>query len=185
MQLLIAILLVFGSPTKGACMTLDFHIERQSHSLRLPEGVDVDRVALLKAIARIESSGGARGKASKSEPHLRAAVQKVHPTEFSVWGDSLLCSHGAFQILGTTALELGMEMPPERLREPEIATFWAIEYLNRGLKRESKQIASLVSEEGQVKAIGDLYNSGRSTDDKKPLEYMANLWVFYQEFRGA
>jgi len=167
-------------------LTLQNHIDQAAPSLNLPTGFDdVNPSALLMAIAMVESSGGKFMNASRSEPHLRKAVRKVHPEEFSKWGDSLCASHGAFQILGVTALELGMEMPPERLREPEIAVAWAIRYINSKIRqRRHAFIGRMKTTEQKVKAIGDLYNSGRADDENRPVLYMETVWGWYKKLQG-
>jgi hypothetical protein len=176
-------LLMLAGPVFGADMTLHEIIEFHAQSVNLPEGCEaVQPAALLKAIAQVESSGGNFQNASRSEPHLRGAVKRVHPKEYRRWGDTLIASHGAFQILGTTALELGMAMPPERLREPEISVTWAIVYINSKLRRKSHAFVSKLGKEGIVKAIADAYNSGSAADQNKPFCYMSNVWKWYQKF---
>lgn len=165
-------------------MGLNAIINQCAGLIVFPKGVNIDRVALLKALALVESSGGKHRNAIRAEPHLRPAVRRVHKEAYRKWGDKLICSYGPFQMLGTVALELGMEMPPERLENDEVAIYWTIQYLNKKVNhRRHRFIATLSSEEAQVKAIADLYNSGSAADDNRPLGYMDKLWKYYVKYK--
>lgn len=148
-------------------------------------GSPVNRVALIKALMEVETDGGDRAEAARFEPHLVRAVKKAHPGAYRRYGDRLAASYGPMQVLATTALELGMEGPPDRLAQPEIGIFWAIEYLNTRLARPSHEFVKRLTELDQVRAVADLYNSGNAADANKPIDYIEKVQMAYKKWKGA
>lgn len=147
--------------------------------IRLPESITVNPPALLLALADVESSGGARSEAARFEPHLVPAIRRAHPEAYARYGHRLAASYGPFQMLGVTALELGMEGPPERLAQPEVALVWALAFLHSRLQRPSHRFIGGLPSPAQPQAIADAWNSGSAADDSRPLDYIERLSAAY------
>lgn len=139
----------------------------------------VDGVALLRAIAHVESSYGTNaiprhesaytigGYYYRRAKHVRA--------EFRRWGDWAACSYSSWQIMFITATELGYEDSPVELRKDHVAIPYVVKYLN---KRVFDQGGDTVAD------AADAYNSGSFADQNVPEKYVAKVVAAYQNYAG-
>ena len=103
---------------------------------------------------------------NKSDPVLRLAM-----------GALMACSFGPFQIMYTTACELGFEGSPMELHDPKTNLLMAIRYINKRVlaKMDEK------TERDTVIRIADGYNTGSPRDRIRNYDYEYKVWAAYKD----
>lgn len=150
---------------------------------------------LLIALAQKESSGG-RNLGPRFERHiferLSTSGQFLHRSKREL--ETLASSHGAWQLMGYRAIELGFEPVGEIDwiafgRSNELGAIYAAKYLQRFVLEHTlvkdaltRLFKSPGAEGEQVKAVGHAYN-GNPAAIERPMprvqEYANDLWSIY------
>ena len=136
----------------------------------------MDGAALLRALAQVESSGGAqaipRFERAYSIGGYYYRRSKAVRELWAKWGDWAACSYSPWQILFVVATELGYDGSPAHLREPSVAGKYVVRYLNRRIfNRGARSVAQ----------VADGYNSGSFADQMVPEAYIVKLEAAYRE----
>lgn len=158
----------------------------------------LSRERLLAALAMVESSGGRdlrfrfersfyRGGAYfDRDPNMQERMNRweagVQDATRDCAAKLTACSFGPWQILYTTAAELGFDRAPWELADPRTNAYFAVRLINRRIIPRLPEEA-LLGEESAVKGIADGYNSGNPNDRHIPVAYMARVWQYYQDPR--
>lgn len=132
-----------------------------------PEGI-------LKAIAHMESSYGARSLATLHESaycyggrYYVNSAQLQH--ESHLWGCQAHCSYGPWQLLYITAWEHGFRDDPTLLREGAHSLPLVIQVLN-----------ARVVDKSRPESFFDAWNSGTDRDNRIPSEYISKAINIYR-----
>ena len=147
-----------------------------------PGTATLDAGRLLTALACIESGYGANCGPRYEKQYdngglyyERSGTVRKAVTRFGRWA---ACSYGPWQILYTTALELGLpeDTEPASLHHPDLCIPYVIAYLDR----------RAVNRPGIYKArdlagIFDAYNTGRAHDANVPTAYIAKGLKAYED----
>ena len=150
-----------------------------SLSVSLSSPPDMDAAALLRALAQVESSGGAQA-IPRFEPAYSIGGYYYRRAKHvrDLWreyGDWAACSYSPWQILYVVASELGFDGSPIHLRDATVAGKYVVRYLNRRIfARGAKTIAE----------VGDAYNSGSFADQMVPTQYIDKLDKAYRKELG-
>lgn len=142
----------------------ELHLDRSRLS---PEGI-------LKAIAHMESSYGARALATLHEQaycyggrYYVNSAQLQHETH--LWGCQAHCSYGPWQLLYITAWEFGFRDDPTLLREGAHSLPLVIQVLNHR-----------VTDKTRPESFFDTWNSGTDRDNVIPAEYISKAMTIYR-----
>lgn len=131
---------------------------------------------LLRAIAQVESSGGAQNiprfeRAYSVGGHYFRRAQHVRDA-WGQYGDLAACSYGPWQILYIVALELGYNGAPWQLTDPPESGPMVVKLLNRRIFGKGARTLA---------EVGDAYNSGSFADQMVPEEYIEKLEAAYRD----
>jgi len=154
-----------------------------THALRVnPDLADLDAGRLLTALACIESGYGVNcGPRHETQYdsggfyHERSAAVRRAVDRFGSWA---ACSYGPWQILYTTALELGLpeDTEPATLHHPDLSIPHVIAYLDRrAINRPG------IYKARNLAGIFDAYNTGRAHDTNTPHAYIAKGLKAYDD----
>lgn len=167
---------------------MDTVIERHVDDLAIP--TKVKGRLLLGAIAMMESHGGRNWQPNFEPAFWRGGrywgdAQKARADTWGQQGDPVMeaftrravaCSWGPWQILYTTADELGYQGPPWGLTDPDTCLHWAIQLINRRIAPglDNSLEVSII-----VRKLADGYNSGSHKDRNVPHRYIQDVWTLY------
>lgn len=154
-------------------------VEAHARLLRVDPETGIDPVAVLLAIAEIETSGGVRWEASKHEDgycygsnyYRRSALLRERSTR---WGCSAHSSWGIWQIMDPTAAEFGHEGDPVALRDPSVALPYVCAVINR-------RVLDRLADETPAD-IFDSWNTGNPRDRYTNTEYTRRAMAAYRIF---
>mgnify|MGYP001563777809 CR=1 FL=1 len=152
-------------------------IPEWAKKLNVPSGINP--VALLKALARQESTYGANAKPRREKGYLPGGkyFNADQATRYAKYGKDAGSSWGSFQILYPTAVELGFTGVPLQLGDDRVGIGFVMELLNRRiLKRDKAQT---------IEQIADGYNSGTHRDKSIPNQYITELRGHYDYYNRA
>lgn len=152
-------------------------IPEWAKKLNVPSGINP--VALLKALARQESTYGANARPRREPGYCPGGkyFNEDQARRYAIYGKDAACSWGSFQILYPTACELGFTGAPRQLGEDGVGLRWVVELLNRRIFRRDQAQT--------VEQIADGYNSGTHRDKHVPAEYIAELRHHYDYYGTA
>lgn len=140
----------------------------------LPDGADLNPIALLGALAWQESSFGRDGGHCRREPAYRPGGRYFTAPHmqaiYAAFGDAGASSWSSFQLLYVCAWEVGCDLAPWALHDDAEALRWVIRYLDRSVFREGART---------VAEVADNYNSGSHKDKAVPVEYVASFTAHY------
>jgi hypothetical protein len=146
-------------------MTLGEAVKIAVRTFEWPTYFRPDPARLLNAIAAVESSGG-KHLGPRLEGHWLPRVGKLPAYASATQSalNDLASSHGAFQLLGITARELGFTGDLDAFREcHELNAIYAVQYLARrvfGFSLARNMLRNTPDFEAQVQIIGHAYNGG-------------------------
>ena len=161
-------------------MTLDQVIELWAKHLHVEPGAPINPAAILRAIAAVETSSGARSQASRHEAAYcyGGRYHNAQLAELSrTWGCAAHESWGPWQIMYVTAVEAGYRGDPVGLRDPEASIGPVLTVLNR-------RVMDKLADETPAD-IFDCWNSGNPRDSIVPADYIAKAAAAYSRFGGA
>lgn len=128
-----------------------------------------DPYGILKALATVESSFGTNNvpRFEKAYSPMGIYYNSEQKERYAKWGAAACCSYSSFQIMYTTACELGFDSQPwsrnpSILSNDEVAIFYVIEYIKKRVISRGAQT---------VEQLFDIYNSG-SLDKNIPADYI-------------
>jgi hypothetical protein len=146
-------------------MTLREAINTAVRTFDWPDWFRPDPARLLTAIAAVESSGGLH-LGPRLEPHWLPRIAKIpaYANEPQRVHSDLASSHGAFQLLGITARELGFTGDLDEFRGcHEMGALYAVLFLAKrvfGFSVCRNMLRNAPDFETQVQIIGHAYNGG-------------------------
>jgi hypothetical protein len=157
-------------------------IADHAHELRTHDGID--KVALLRAIAEVESDSGARRLAALHEPaycyggfYYKSPNGEDLRRLSKIYGCLAHCSYSSWQILFLAAYEEGFRNDPTALRNDAEAVHWVVRFLNRRILDRYPRIL--------IDSIADAYNSGRPYDANRPDGYIRAFVEAYERHAAA
>ena len=140
---------------------------------------ELDKVALLKTLALIESSYGKNNKPKfESAYYIGGKLYKNSPTlrkQIAVYGRDAACSWSSFQIMYINAYDTGYRGLPKNLRSDEIAIPYIIKFINVRIIRLKPR---------KIEDIFDAYNSGSFKDSYVPVTYIRKAMSAYKYYLG-
>lgn len=144
-------------------------------TLTLPVGID--GVALMQAIADVESTYGANA-VPRHEKVYDWGGRYCEPIQLRMWGSWAACSYGPWQVMWSNIVAAGIPATPMLAHTDASVTANAAAWLIN--HRIVPSLPAGGDIEQAVRAIGDAYNSGSCKDDNYPSAYMGKLWSAYQ-----
>jgi hypothetical protein len=129
----------------------------------------IDLLAMLRAIADVESSYGQDSK-SRHEPAYCHGGKYYHVVLTKLYGCAAHCSYGPWQVMYPTAYELGFFGAPEELANPETNCLYAVRYLNA---RAAKATT--------IEEIARAFNGGSIHSRAVPQSYIDKLTAAYRK----
>ncbi len=153
---------------------LDEVIENNAHKIVKRDWLDP--VALLKAIAYVESSYG-ENPFGRFEPAFYRGGrywQKHFDILAFLYGLNVAGSFGPFQILYFTAKRFGFDGNPLDLQTASVSIQYVIAYINEIIEKRGAR---------SVEEIADAYNSGSFRDKYVPKEYIKKFMEAYNKFK--
>jgi len=154
-----------------------------SYACELRAHDSLDKVAVLHALADVESDHGARHLAALHEPaycyggfYYKGPNGEDLRRLSTVFGCLAHCSYSSWQILFLAAYEEGFRGDPTALRNDAEAIHWVVRFLNRRILDRYPRIT--------VESIADAYNSGRPDDANRPLNYIKAFTEAYARRSG-
>lgn len=120
-----------------------------------------DCEVLLKTIATIESSYGKFKKRYEKAYDFGGRYENKYLLE--KYGKEAACSLSSFQIMFTTAVEMGFKGSPYELNYDEIAIYYVIEFIQRRILDKGANT---------LQQVFDAFNSGNFKDKNVPQEYI-------------
>lgn len=158
--------------------SLDEIISEHANELREKEGLD--NLAVLHALADIESGHGVRHLASKHEGaycyggfYYRAPTGEDLRRLSHVYGCLAHSSYSSWQLLFLAAYEEGFRGDPCALRNDVEAIHWVIRYLNRRIYDRYPRLTP--------EGLADAWNSGNARDLNVPKDYIAKFVAAYEK----
>ena len=159
-------------------------IDRGDLPLAIYEGVKLievpvspwaDPIALLGALAKVESSFGAMN-VPRAEPAWLPGGKYFDMSLYKKWGSLAAMNFSSFQIMHPVAVELGYnkDRNPLELWNDEVAIFWVCQYIK---KRILGRGASSLSD------FADGFNSGTHLDKYVPTNYIEKFEKEYARVR--
>lgn len=137
---------------------------------------DIDLNKLLKAIKQIESSGGVDKRdryEAGVEKQLRDRFDKLRTSTkeaIKKYGyNKVATSYGPYQIMASTAYDLGFKGSPEELRDEKVSEYWVKELLGDLIQsRKTNNIKDIIS----------AYNAGLGRIGSNP-DYVNKVMKYY------
>lgn len=165
-------------------MTQDLNLLIEKNAQMLQPSLPFAKAApLLKAIARVESSFGCFNipKYERAFDFNGAYFNNEQRERWLKWGAWAACSYSSFQIMYTSAAELGFDKAPWNrspadLMDDAVAIIWVIELIKKRILSKGAQ---------DIRQVFDAYNSGTFKDLIIPHEYIEKATKFYHEYNGA